>query len=208
MRTSTRTIKVLGALVAGITVVSGVLLAIEPGPAFRPSNLSFSAFDSDASVTGPEALLFDTAPSPAGGWKAIVIRDSRGVAGGQAELDEAFRHAGRATGSGHHFVIRKDGARIEVCERWRAQAPGTTFSGAGADEWNKSTVSICLVGDADKKPFDQAQLNELAWLVKKLQAHYHVPAAKVYAQMGAADKAGRYLGGQFPAAAFRAQLAK
>ena len=107
-----RTIKVLGAMVAGITLVSGALLALEPGPAFRPS-MSLSATE--------DAPLFETAPSRQ--WKKIVIIDSHGVEGGQADVDAFFRRWFPTTGVGCHFVVRKDGERIEMCDRWRNKMP-------------------------------------------------------------------------------------
>ncbi len=178
-----RTIKVLGALVAGVTVVSSVLFALEPGPALRPSNMAFSAFDSNATLSGPEAMLFDTAPSRA--WKDIIIYDSRGIEGGQAELDSFFRNTVKVpSGAGFHFVIRRDGAgRIEVCERWRQQAFGAFVFDKDpkvAKMWNTQSIGICLIGDDRKKPFDQAQLQELDWLVKQLKARYKIDDNRVH----------------------------
>lgn len=202
-----RTIKVLGALVAGITVVSGVLLALEPGPTFRLSNVRFSAFDADAGLSGPEAVLFDTAPSRQ--WQAIVIRDSRGVEGGQEELNGHFQRNGIHAGADYHFVVRRDGVgRIEVGERWRSQSAGgvSVFGGPTGEAWNQNTIDICLVGDADKKAFDQAQLQELVWLVRQQQARYRIPADRVVVQVG--GKPGVAVGRMFPLNAFMAQLAK
>lgn len=172
-----RTIKVLGALVAGVTVVSGVLLALEPGPALRPSNMAFSAFDSNTSLNGPEAMLFDTAPSRA--WQDIIVYDSRGIEGGQAELDGYFRNTAKVpSGAGFHFVVRRDGAgRIEVCERWRQQAVGAFVFDKNptvAQGWNTKSIGICLMGDDSKKPFDQAQLQEVHWLIKQLKERYKI----------------------------------
>ncbi len=177
-----RTIKVLGALVAGVTVVSGVLLALEPSPTLRPSNMAFSAFDSNTSLNGPEAMLFDTAPSQA--WKDIIVYDSRGIEGGQVELDRYFRNTAKVpSGAGFHFVIRRDGAgRIEVCERWRQQAIGAFVFDKDpqvAKMWNSQSIGICLMGDDSKKPFDQAQLQEVQWLIKQLKERYKITDDRV-----------------------------
>ncbi len=196
-----RTVKILGAMIAGITLVSGALLALEPGPSFRPS-IQLAAY-------GPEDVetaLFNTAPSRM--WKKIVIHDSRGIEGGQAELDDVRRRVYHMeNGAGYHFVLRRDGDRLELCSRWRDQLPGAFIvHDKAATAWNEESIGICLIGNAQRQAFDPEQLKALVRLVGELQARYRIPANQVYVDLGTANT--RTTGGTFPLAAFRAQLAK
>ena len=63
---------------------------------------------------------------------------------------------------------------------------------------NAQTIGICLIGNAEAKPFDGEQLRELIWLVKQLQARYHIPAEQLDVKVGNRNQNVRKNGGIFP----------
>lgn len=177
-----RTLIVLGSLIGGMTLISGLLLVLEPGPVAPLSGITLTSVD----VSGrPADRLFGSAPSHA--WQAIVIHDSNTLQGSSRTLNELHEKMGRK-GLGYHFVINNgrgeaDGL-IEVGFRWTRQLPGAYVEGQGAEWFNRNAIGICLIGDTDRQPLTQAQLRELVWLVQQLQRQYNIPGDKVVVQMG------------------------
>ena len=141
-------------------------------------------------------------------WAVIVIHDSQRLTGSYDSIDAAHREAGKA-GCGYHFVINngsteQDG-RIELGYRWNYQEPGDFFEGPEAEAFNRRfrTIGICLIGDLDRQAPTGAQLRELDWLVRSLQAQYGIPTDRVFLDLGSD---GDGIGAHFPHVAFRRGL--
>jgi len=192
---------VLGALVAAMTVTSGLLLLLEPGPSVPRPGVALRSIDRGNEAVKPKDKLFDTDAREAR-WGSIVIHDSRTSQGSAQTLHYIHEQLGRG-GLGYHFVIDNgpgsDDGKIEVGFRWSGQTPGAFFDAQMAD-W-PDAVGICLIGDGDSGRFTEAQLKQLVWLVQQLQQRYDIPKADVYAQIGA-----RTATSGFPDAWFRQQL--
>ena len=176
---------VLVTLVTGMTVTAGVLRLLEPGPVAPLTGITLQSVEHDYSSAG---RLFDTNGSSRE-WRAIVIHDSGRLADSARSLNHRHKQQGRA-GLGYHFVInngthnKRDGA-VEVGYRWQHQHPGDYFApGPDADWFHEHAISICMIGDADRRSLTRSQLRELVWLVQKLQSGYDIPAEAVYVQVG------------------------
>ncbi len=194
---------VLGALVVGMTLISGLLFVLEPGPVAPFTGITLQSVEYNQS---PESRLFDLDTASPRPWKAIVIHDSGRLSGSARTLDERHKAMGRE-GLGYHFVVdngtegQKDGV-IEVGYRWQHQETGDYLAPSENTQWfHNNAVGISLVGDADRKPFTQAQLHELVWLVQKLQRRFNIPADAVYVQVGSGE-----VKPAFPSVWFRDQL--
>jgi len=204
-----RTIRVLGSLVVGMTLVSAILLALEPDPGYRNNALSLSALELASDSARQEILV---TPSDLE-WNYIIIHDSRGITGGQQQLDAAwdreYARQGQPTprGAGYHFVIndhlgRADGD-IEIARRWKDQLAGDYINGEQADMWNRQAIGICLMGDADNRSFSKDQSESLVELVRLLQEAYGISRDRVYVQTGrSAGSTGPY----FDKTAFYTQI--
>ena len=198
-----RTLVVLAALIVGMTLTSGLLLILEPGPVEPLPGVTLQSIDrSDA----PEERLFDT-PTPLG-WQAIVIHDSGSEYGSSESLNRVDEALGKG-GLGYHFVVNngseeRDGL-IEVGFRWQRQYIGAYLNGPGSMWFNRHAIGICLIGNGDKQAFTEAQLRELVWLVQRLQKHFGISREAVYLQIGPGGEAGGS-GPHFPDAWFRQQL--
>ena len=192
-----------------MSVTSGLLLLLEPGPAAPHGIVSLQSLDRGvAPVQDPLQRLFETqAPVDPAQWAAILIHDSGSPAGSARSLNALHHELGKG-GLGYHFVInngsdRPDG-EVEVGFRWQRQYVGAFVEGEGADWFNRHAVGISLIGDGDEAGagFTDRQLAELVQLVRELQARLGVPAESVYVQVGP----GTGDAGRFPRAWFQRQL--
>ena len=193
---------VLGVLVAGMTVTSGLLRVLEPGPVAPLSGITLQSVQRDQP---PEAQLFNTAQGEPRDWQAIVIHDSGRATGSADRLHRRHERQGRG-GLGYHFVVnngtgKPDGV-IEAGYRWQHQLTGDYLADGQHTGWfHKHGIGVCLVGNADQKPMSRQQLQKLVWLVQKLQRRYDIPADAVYLQVGSEGR-----DALFPRMWFREQL--
>jgi N-acetyl-anhydromuramyl-L-alanine amidase AmpD len=168
----------------------------------------------DAPERGPNRTdpLFslDAGFDPAA-WDGIVIHHSGGMFADEASLDRLHRRLGSSDGITHHFLIGNgmgvDEGVIAITDRWNRQRPGVHVAGAAGAWHNERSISICLVGDGDERPFSRRQIESLASLVQRLQDACGIPADRVRL---AREVAGRDTvsspGGYFPVATFRDRL--
>lgn len=197
-----RTIMVLGSLALGMTLTSALLLTLEPGRVAPMTGVALTSVDVQAE---PQQTLFEVAQPRQ--WQAIYIHDSLTGSGSAAELSQLHRQAGRA-GLGCHMVINNgigesDGL-IEIGFRWQRQLAGEYLEGDHAAQWfNENAIGICLIGDADEKPFTRSQMRELVWLVQQLQSRFNIPAERVYVRVGTEPQG---VSRNFPHATFEQQL--
>jgi len=199
-----RTLVLLGSLIVGMTLTSGLLLVLEPGRRAPLSGIELQSIDTSARTVNPTDRLFETTQPLA--WKSIIIHDTGTLAGSSESINRAHERLGRG-GLGYHFVINngseKDDGLIEVGFRWPTQLVGSFLDGEGAEVWHRDTIGICLVGDADRQAMTPAQVRELVWLVQQLQRRFNVPADRVYLDLGAESSGPAK---NFGDAAFRRQL--
>ena len=190
---------VLCTLVAAMTVTSGLLIFLEPGPVAPMPGVALQSIDRGEK---PQDSLFKTDRVQAP-WKAIIIHDSRTSQGSAESLNHIHEKLGRG-GLGYHFVIDNgpsstDNGKIEVGFRWSSQVPGDFFD-ASATPW-PDAIGICLIGDGERGRFTDQQLRQIVWLTQQLQKRYGIAKDKVYTQIGAQTAAS-----SFPDAWFRQQL--
>lgn len=185
-----RTIRVLGSLVVGMTLVSAILLALEPDPGYRNNAWSLSALEMDSSDARNEILGVQGDRD----WQYIIIHDSQGVRGDAAQLDAAWnreyaRQGLPATrGAGYHFVINdakgKSDGEVQISPLWQQQEAGDYVTGEKADYWNMNAIGVCIMGDADQYRFSDDQIDATVSLVRVLQQAYGIPRSHIYVQTG------------------------
>jgi N-acetylmuramoyl-L-alanine amidase len=118
-------------------------------------------------------------------WQYIVIHHSASDAGSAAQFDQFHRRKGW-DGLAYHFVIDNgkggpDG-HLEVGTRWSTQKHGAHAGHLPSADpearncFNEFGIGICLVGNVDKRPPTQAQLETLSRLVDALRTEFDIPA--------------------------------
>lgn len=196
-----RTIIVLTTLVSAMTLVSGVLLMMEPGP-IEPLAISLQAFENDNAPVNPLAT-----DAPLHPWLGIVIHDSGTLQGNSDQIDQAHRQFGLGS-LGYHFVIHNgNGApdgQLVSSNRWKGQTKGAYCGGPDAEQFNQNAVGVCMIGDFDRQAPTEAQMQALINLVRALQNKFAVPSDRIWVQTG--GRSDSSTGKLFPIATFQRQL--
>lgn len=206
MAPSRRSLIVLASLVAAMTVVSSLLLLLEPGPVAPPSGIVLQSIEQNLD---PEDVLFGTT-APAADWTSIVIHDCDSLAGSLETISKRHEKLG-LPGIAYHFVINngygeQDGL-IEVSFRWSKQLVGQFAMGSAEGQLDPTrAIGICLVGDGDRRGYTAAQMRELTWLVTRLQQRFNIPPQRIVIDVARDGRGGYGPGRFFPLAAFRQQL--
>ncbi len=203
--TSVRTKAVWASLAGGMVVVTGLLLAMDPGASFGRGGVNLPALAAAAGSTSLETI-FQTR-QPEAEWKAIVIHHAAAPYATAESLDESHRRQG-LTGLGHHFIVGNDNGlsdgEIHAGYRWLDQLPGAHAAGENGDWYNRNAIGIVLVGNGDRRAFTDQQMARLVDLVSALSRRYGIPPESVvlHSDIAATTSPGRF----FPAAAFREAL--
>ena len=138
-------------------------------------------------------------------WQYLYIHQSKTTGGNALMLGNS------PEGVGDHFIIGNgDGlvdGELQISQLWNHQQ--SAISPSGNLKVQPNCVSICLVGDFDRKPPTPMQLGRLGQLVQALQARSRIPASRVEwlndaAGTGGSSAAG--VGRYFPGGAFRDQI--
>jgi hypothetical protein len=141
-------------------------------------------------------------------WDSIVVHHLAQPAGSPESLERAHKEAG-LSGLGYHFLIGNgnglgDGT-VHVGYRWLNQLAGARPIHIDAAQWGDSTISICLIGNGNRRPFTEQQLVHLSHLVQRLQLTLHISSNNVFLANEAGDKTNSP-GTYFAEARFRSQL--
>ncbi len=141
-------------------------------------------------------------------WDKIVIQHLGQPAGSPKSLDRAHRNSG-LSGLGYHFLIGNgnglDDGDVHVGYRWLNQTPAAMPAGIDATQWDDGTISICLIGNGNRRPFTGQQLEHLSHLVQRLQLELSISPSRVLLAQEVGSKEtspGKY----FAEAQFRSQL--
>jgi N-acetyl-anhydromuramyl-L-alanine amidase AmpD len=143
-------------------------------------------------------------------WKGIVIHDL-GRPAGDGESVHRLHLSYGYTGLGYHFLIGNgnglgDGI-IHAGYRWNRQEAGAHVArSVPRDAYlNEHTIGICLIGNGDRRPPTEKQMQSLISLVQRLQRELDIPREAVYRHCDLAaglTSPGRY----FPIGRLEAQL--
>jgi len=174
---------------------------------------------SDINQTGLMATLVEERPTEdplfssiekadGAAWSSIVIHHLGQPAGTVEEIDRNHRNSG-LEGLGYHFLIGNgygiDDGFIHLGYRWLDQKPCARLASADPSLWNSGVISICLVGNGNRRPFSEQQLVQLSRLVQRLQLKLSIPVEKILLA-NEIDSDSHSPGRYFAEAQFRDQL--
>ncbi len=170
-------------LFGAMTAVGALLLMVDGRPIPRGDGLSLSPLAA-ASFDGHSAdpVFNPRKPIQPGRWQAIVIHHSGNVLGTPASIEREHQ-AQNLRVLGHHFIIGNgngmDDGQLHLGYRWLEQEAGAHVGGEVGDWYNKNSISICLVGDGNRRPFSQAQLERLETLLDSLCRELQIPRDRI-----------------------------
>jgi len=141
-------------------------------------------------------------------WSSIVIHHLGQPTGTVEEIHRNHQNVG-LEGLGYHFVIGNgygigDGL-IHLGYRWLNQTPCARLASADPTLWNSGVISICLVGNGNRRTFSELQLVQLSRLVQRLQLGLSIPVEKILLA-NEIDSGSQSPGRYFAEAQFRSQL--
>lgn len=172
----TRAKAVWVSFLGAMTLVGGLLLAIDGKPSPRTDGLSLSPLAAATTVTSRRLDSVSTGtrvPLVPERWAAIVIHASNSAKGDPASIEKE-QQDNPAANLGHHFLIGNgngmDDGQVYFTYRWLDQLPGKHVAGTGKipDFYNQNAISICLVADGNRRGFTDAQIQNLQLLVDSL----------------------------------------
>ncbi|MEE2912724.1 MAG: peptidoglycan recognition family protein [Planctomycetota bacterium] len=142
-------------------------------------------------------------------WNSIVVHHLGQPAGTVEQIDRDHRNSG-LDGLAYHFLIGNgkgigDG-KIWSGYRWVNQLPSARLSSADTTKaWSNGVISICLVGNGNRRPFSEQQLVQLSRLVERLQVELSIPPDQIMLA-NQVDRDTQSPGQYFAEARFRSQL--
>jgi len=181
---SRRTSFVWLSFIGAMTVVTGVLLLGENGIG-GGGFLIATNVGPGAERSGEDPIFRIEAPRDPGQWEEIVIHHL-GEPAGDAEYVHRLHVGYGYQGLGYHFLIGNgnglgDGI-VHVGYRWNEQLAGAHVARSAANSryHNQHAVGICLIGNGDRRPFTDKQMQSLSSLVRRLQQELAIPAGGVH----------------------------
>lgn len=170
-------------------------------PAINPSLVS--------DTLAPNPIVRTETPLDRNRWKSVIIHHSGELAGNAETIGRLHQEHG-ARMMGYHFVIgngnQMGNGVIHVGERWIRQLAGWHAVGTNADFFNQHAIAICLVGNGDRRPFTDLQIDQLIGLVQRLQRELGIPASAVRLHRDVAGGLTSDPGRHFPTAVLDQQL--
>ena len=198
-----RTKIVWGALAVSMTGLIGLLSVLESGnDRLSAKGVSLSPLASITAGRGVDAIFNTKADLEQTPWDSIVIVHSGSPAGSAESIGAQHKQVGY-DGLSYHFLIGNgtgmgDG-EIHLGNRWLTQSNGAQLAGLQTNA-TTNAIEICLVGDGDRKPFTDQQIQYLAQVVSALSTRLDIPKDRIYLHedLAATTSPGRY----FPRANF------
>ncbi len=176
-----RTTRVLGSLVAAMTLGALFLMAIEQAPPrLNPANMKLTVLDDHSFAVSKQ-------------WERVVVHTSPG---GEDSLPLRC-----------HFIVRRsadaNGQWVDHTRLWKLQEPGQHLYLPGVG-FNTRSIGICVMTDGNGGAMSREQFDALVSLVQGLQRKLKISASGVCLRNELPGGAGMMR--SFPAEEFETRL--
>ena len=116
-------------------------------------------------------------------WSSIVIQHLGEPAGSIKSIQRSHLSGG-LDGIGFHFIIGNgnglgDGV-VHGSERWVNQTRAARPISVDLESWDENVITICLIGNGNRRSFTEKQILHLSRLVQRLQNKLSIESSDVY----------------------------
>ena len=192
-------------------VMSAMLVLLQVGGGDIQSGVLLTNISSMTERPEVDPIFSDEIPVNATKWSGIVIQHLGEPAGSIKSIQRSHLSGG-LEGIGFHFIIGNgnglgDGV-VHGSERWLHQTWAARPTSVHPENWDENVITICLIGNGNRRPFTERQILHLSRLVQRLQNELSIEASEVYLasdldnSLNIAPSPGKF----FAEALFRSQL--
>ncbi|MBC8523226.1 N-acetylmuramoyl-L-alanine amidase [PVC group bacterium] len=192
-------------------VISSMLVLLQIGGGDFHGGVILTTLSSMNERPEEDPVFQSNVPVDHARWSSIVIHHLGQPAGTVDSIHRDHVESG-LDGLGFHFVIGNgnglgDGV-LHTSYRWLDQLPAARPVWIEEERWNDGIITICIVGNGNRRPFTERQLLHLSRLVQRLQLELRVPASEVWlaSELGNSSENATSPGEFFAEANFRSQL--
>jgi hypothetical protein len=163
-------------------VMSAMLVLLQVGGGDIQGGVLLTNISSLTERPAVDPVFSGNTPVESSNWSGIVIQHL-GEPAGSVESVHRAHIAGGLEGIGFHFIIGNgnglgDGA-VHVSERWLNQTRSARPVSISPENWDKNVITICLVGNGNRRPFTERQILYLSRLVQRLQNELSIEETRV-----------------------------
>ena len=192
-------------------VMSAMLVILQAGGGNIQGGVLLTNISSMTERPEVDPIFNGEMPVDATNWSSIVIQHLGEPAASIKSIQRSHLSGG-LDGIGFHFIIGNgnglgDGV-VHGSERWLNQARAARPIYVAPENWDENVITICLIGNGNRRPFTERQVLHLSRLVQRLQNELSIESNDVYlaSDLLASSKMPPSPGKFFAEALFRSQL--
>lgn len=192
-------------------VMSAMLVLLQAGGGDIQGGVLFTNISSMNERPEVDPIFGEGMPVNTTKWSSIVIQHLGEPAGSIKSIQRSHLSGG-LDGIGFHFIIGNgnglgDGV-IHGSERWVNQTRAARPISVDPESWDENVITICLIGNGNRRSFTEKQILHLSRLVQRLQNKLSIESSDVYlaSDLNNSSNMTPSPGNFFAEAMFRSQL--
>jgi N-acetylmuramoyl-L-alanine amidase len=192
-------------------VMSVMLVLLQAGSGTIQGGVLLTNISSMTDRPEVDPIFSGETPVDASYWSGIVIQHLGEPAGSIKSIQRSHLSGG-LNGIGFHFIIGNgnglgDGV-VRGSERWLHQTRAARPISIHPENWDENVITICLIGNGNRRPFTERQILHLSRLVQRLQNELSIATSEVYlaSDLDNSSNVAPSPGKFFAEALFRSQL--
>ncbi len=192
-------------------VMSAMLVLLQAGGGDIQGGVLFTNISSMNELPEVDPIFNEDMPVNTTKWSSIVIQHLGEPAGSIKSIQRSHLSGG-LNGIGFHFIIGNgnglgDGV-VHGSERWVHQTRAARPISVDPESWDENVITICLIGNGNRRSFTEKQILHLSRLVQRLQNKLSIESSDVYlaSDLDNSSNVAPSPGKFFAEAMFRSQL--
>jgi hypothetical protein len=164
-------------------VMSAMLVLLQAGGGDIQGGVLFTNISSMNELPEVDPIFSEGMPVNTTKWSSIVIQHLGEPAGSIKSIQRSHLSGG-LDGIGFHFIIGNgnglgDGV-VHGSERWVNQTRAARPISVNPESWDENVITICLIGNGNRRSFTEKQILHLSRLVQRLQNKLSIESSDVY----------------------------